>query len=135
MDLQDHSCLHSKEKKQLGNKKTTDNRKPSTWTSFPPMLRKQTLSQYLSPDSIYSAQHTTHLNTHLVSQSLLSTAMRSIFHFPLQMVSVLQSAHIQFPWLYGQTLALAQFVGACHTFVRSLFFLNSHLTVTFVIRD
>lgn len=72
--------------------KTSDNRNPSMWTSFLPLLGNQTLSQYLSPDSIYSAQHTTHLNSHLVSQSLLSTAMQCIFHFPLQMVPVLHSA-------------------------------------------
>lgn len=91
MDLQDYSCLLSN-KKTAWEQKTFDNGNPSMWTSFPPLLRNQTLSQNLSPDSIYSAQHTAHLNSHLVSQSLLCTAMQCIFHFPLQMVPVLHSA-------------------------------------------
>lgn len=93
MDLQDYSCLHWNEKKKTAwEQNTFDNGNPSMWTSFPPLLRNQTLFQYLSPDSIYSAQHTAHLNSHLVSQSLLCTAMQCIFHFPLQMVPVLHSA-------------------------------------------
>lgn len=90
MDLQNCSCLQPKEKKSRGAQ-ISNNRHPSLWISFPPMLRNQTLSQYLSPDSIYSAQHTTYLNSHLVSQSLLSSAMQCI-HFSLQMVPVLHSA-------------------------------------------
>lgn len=84
MALLDYSRMHLKENR-LGTN-TFDNRNPSMWTSFPPLSGNQTLSQYISPDSIYSTQHTSHLNSHLVSQSLLSTAMQCIFHFPLQMV-------------------------------------------------
>lgn len=93
------------------------------WTRFLPLLGNQTLSQYLSPDSIYSAQHTTHLNSHLVSHSLLSTATRRILHFSLQMVAVLHSAVHTYSY-HGykqQKLVLAQFVGACYTFVLALF--------------
>lgn len=78
-------------KSSLGTK-PFDKRNPSMWTSFLRMLRHQTLSQYLSPDSIYSAQHSTHLHSHLVSQSLLSTALLRSSHFLLQMAPALHSA-------------------------------------------
>lgn len=90
------------------------------------MLRNQTLSQYLSPDSICSAQHTTHLNSHLVSQSLLSSAMQCI-HFSLQMVPVLHSAvhtysfhgymsrHLLWPNFLELVIHVSLFLNACFT--------------------
>lgn len=121
IDLQNCSCLQLKEKKSV---KISNNRHPSLWISFPPMLRNQTLSQYLSPDSIYSAQHTTYLNSHLVSQSLLSSAMQCI-HFSLQMVPVLHSAvhtysfqgfmnrHLLWPNFLELVIHVSLFLNAC----------------------
>lgn len=59
--------------------------------NLPQVLGKQTLSQYLSPVSVYSAQRTTYFNSHLVRRSLLSTAMQCICQSPLQNLTVLHA--------------------------------------------
>lgn len=71
----------------------SNNEKPSLWTGLEPD------AEYLSPDSIYSVQCTTYLNSHLVS----------LFHLlPCRATdgsSVPQyCAHMQFPWLLESTL-------------------------------
>lgn len=68
----------------------------------------QTLSLYSSPHSIYLARHSAHLNSHLVSQSLLSSAMQCVDHSPLQIVPASRAYGCR-----GQLrrhLAVAQFV-------------------------
>lgn len=81
-----HLCRNN-----LGTKEPKNNSPPLSPPNLPQVLGKQTLSQYLSPVSVYSVHRTTYFNSHLVRRSLLSTAMQCICQSPLQSLTVLHT--------------------------------------------
>lgn len=81
-----HLCRNN-----LGTKEPKNNSPPLSPPNLPQVLGKQTLSQYLSPVSVYSVHRTTYFNSHLVRRSLLSTAMQCICQSPLQNLTVLHT--------------------------------------------